>query len=90
MVENCIIFGKSIIPWILANSDANLPAQGVAATQTTGATFQINNAKLYVPVVTLFINDNIKFLENIKQGFKRTISWKKYRSEITIETKKVI
>ena len=42
--------------------------------QTTGATFQINNAKLYVPVVTLSINDNIKFLENIKQGFKRTIS----------------
>ena len=33
------------------------------------------------------INDNIKFLENIKQGFKRTISWKKYRSEITTEAK---
>ena len=29
------------------------------------------------------INDNIKFLENIKQGFKRTISWNKYGSEIT-------
>ena len=36
--------------------------------QTTGATFQINNAKLYVPVVTLSINENVKFLENIKQG----------------------
>ena len=31
------------------------------------------------------IND--KFLENIKQGFKRTISWKKYRSEITTQPK---
>ena len=41
------------------------------ATQKTGATFQINSTKLYVPVNTLFINDNIKFLENIKQGFKR-------------------
>ena len=29
--------------------------------------------KLYIPVVTLPINDSIKFLENIKQGFKRTI-----------------
>ena len=38
----------------------------VAAIQTTGVTFQINNAKLYVPVVTLSINDNIKFLENTK------------------------
>ena len=33
------------------------------------------------------INDNIKLLENIKQGFKRTISWDKYRSEITTQTK---
>ena len=29
--------------------------------------------------------DNIKFLENIKQGFKRKISWKKCRSEITTQ-----
>ena len=43
--------------------------------------------KLHVPVVTLSINDNIKFLENIKQRFKRTISWNKYRSEITTQTK---
>ena len=27
--------------------------------------------KLYIPVVTLPINDSIKFLENIKQRFKR-------------------
>ena len=38
-----------------------------------GATFQINKAKRYVPIVTLSINDNINFLENIKQGFKRTV-----------------
>ena len=30
------------------------------------ATFQINNAKLYVPVVILSVNYNIRFLENIK------------------------
>ena len=57
------------------------------AIQTTGAIFQINNGKPYVPVVTLSINDNIKCLENIKQGFKRAISWNKYRSEMTIQTK---
>ena len=32
-------------------------------------------------------NDNTKFLENIKQGFKRTVSWNKNRSEITAQTK---
>ena len=31
------------------------------------------------------INDNIKFLENIKQGFKKKVSWSRYRSEITTQ-----
>ena len=53
-----------------------------------GVNFVITSTKLYVPVVTLSINDNIKFLENIKQGFKRTISWNKYKSEITTQSKK--
>ena len=36
------------------------------------ATFQINSAKLYdVPVVTLSKNDNKKYLEHLKQEFKR-------------------
>ena len=56
-------------------------------TKTTGTTFQINNGKLYVPVVTLSINNNIEFLENIKQGFKRAISWNKYRFEIKTQPK---
>ena len=55
------------------------------ATVTSGATFQINNTKLYVPVVNLPINDNIKFLENIRQRLKRKISWSKRRSEITTQ-----
>ena len=54
--------------------------------QITSATFHIYNTELYVPVVTLSINNNIKFLENIKQGFKRTISWNKFRSEISTQT----
>ena len=47
----------------------------------------ITSTKLYVPVVTSSINDNIKFLENLKQGFKRTISWNKYRSEMPMQLK---
>ena len=34
----------------------------------------ITNTRLYVPVVTLSINMNIKFLEDLKQAFKRTVS----------------
>ena len=57
--------------------------------QTKGATFQINNVKLYVPVVSLFIND-INFLENIRQGLKRTNYWNKYRSESATQPRKNI
>ena len=37
---------------------------------------------------TLSFNNNIKFLENIKLGFKRITSWNKYRFEITTKLKK--
>ena len=46
----------------------------------------ITCTKLYVLVVTLPLNDNIKFLQNINKVFKTTISWNKYRSEITTQT----
>ena len=59
----------------------------VEPTITTGALFKINSAKLYVPVITLSENDNIKFLENIKHGFKRAVSWHKYIPEVTTQPK---
>ena len=48
-----------------------------------GVHFIITNTKLDVPVVTLSINDNIKFFRKYKARIKRIISWNKYRSEIT-------
>ena len=44
-----------------------------------GATFGINDCKLYVPVVTLSKDDEIKLLTNLKSGFRREIKWNKYR-----------
>ena len=46
--------------------NAHPPIPAAATTTTTSATFQINKAKLYMPIVILPINGNIKFLENIK------------------------
>ena len=66
-----------------ANPDANPPTDRVPGTKTLNETFQINSAKLYAPVVTSYIKNNLKFLESIKQRFKKIISWNKYRSEIT-------
>ena len=51
----------------------------------TGATLTINDCKLYVPAVTLSKDDEIKFLTNLKSGFKREIIWNKYRSQMTTE-----
>ena len=41
-------------------------------------TFTIKETNLYVPVVTLSTNDNSKLLPQLKNGFKRTITWNKY------------
>ena len=41
-------------------------------------TFTITETNLYVPVVTLSTQDNSKLLPQLKNGFKRTISWNKY------------
>ena len=40
-----------------------------------------------VPVVTLSTESNRTLLEQLKTGFKRTIEWNKYRSEMTNPTK---
>ena len=51
----------------------------------TGATLAINDCKLYIPVVTLSKEDEIKLLTNLKSGFKREIIWNKYRSQMATE-----
>ena len=50
-----------------------------------GATLSITDCKLYIPVVTLSKDDEIKLLTNLKSGFKREIIWNKYRSQMTTE-----
>ena len=51
-------------------------------TDSNGAgTFPITDTKLYVPVVTLSTQENTKFLQQLKQGFKRVINWNKHLSK---------
>ena len=49
----------------------------------TGATLALNDCKIYVLVVTLSKDDEIKLLTNLKLGFKREIIWNRYRSQMT-------
>ena len=49
----------------------------------TNAVFKITDCKLYVPVVTLSAENQNKLLEQLKTGSKITVTWNKYRSEIS-------
>ena len=57
------------------------------ADSPTNASFKIIDTKLYVPAVTLSGENDKKLLEQLKTGFKRTIRWNKYRSEMSNQTK---
>ena len=48
---------------------------GTVANQVP--TFAISDTKLYIPVVTLSIQDNAKLLQQLKSHFERTIKWTK-------------
>ena len=71
---NCEV--ELILTWskncVLADKTAE-PAQGgnPAIVAPSGATFKITDTKLYVPVVTLSKEDDIKLLEQLKSGFKK-------------------
>ena len=71
--KNCVITSQQI--------GVNLDGGNTAAP--TGATLTINDCKLYIPVVTLSKNDEIKLITNLKSGFTREIIWNKYRSQMS-------
>ena len=65
-IENCVLTTAAI------NADAN-------ATGAHGATFEITDAKPYVPIVTLSAEDNAKLPKLFSEGFKRSVYWNKYK-----------
>ena len=73
--KNCIITSQQI--------GVNLDGGNTAAP--TNATLAINDCKLYIPVVFLSKDDEIKLLTNLKSGFTREIIWNKYRSQMSTE-----
>ena len=51
----------------------------ILSSAGTAATFTITDAKLYVPIVTLRIEDNKKLSKLLNEEFKGSIYWNKYR-----------
>ena len=75
--KNCVITSKEE-----RQVDVGPP---VVNGTTTGVTLSITKCELYVPVVTLSKDDEIKLLTNLKLRFKRKIIRNKYRSQMTTE-----
>ena len=77
---NCEV--EIILTW---TKNCVLADMTVANNPPTGLEFQITDTKLYVPVVTLSKENDIKLLVKLKSGFKKTMKWNKYRSQVTIQ-----
>ena len=73
--ENCVLTSK-------AKRTAPVPV----INNPINAVFKITDCKLYVPVVTLSSEEDNKLLDQLKLGFKRTIKWNKYMSQMSNET----
>ena len=72
-IENCVLTTAEVA----ANADT---------TGVNSATFKITDVKLYLPVVTLSVGDNLKLTKQSDKGFKRSAYWKEYK---VIDNKKV-
>ena len=72
--KECVLVGRAFrgLPVAAANR-INSP---------TIAKFEITDCKLYVPVVTLSAENDNKLLEQLKSGFRRSIKWNKYMSQM--------
>ena len=65
-IKNCVLTSAVIVT-------------NASATGADSATFKITDPKLYVPIVTLSAEDNIKLQKFLGKGFKISIYWNKYK-----------
>ena len=65
-IENCVLTSALI-------------GANAGATGADSATFNTNDAKLYIPIVTLLAEGNAKLSKLLGEGYKRSIYWNKYK-----------
>ena len=78
--KNCALIDKST-----READYGADPNVYEINNPEDAAFKITDIKLFVPLVTLSKENFIKLLEQLKTGFKRTIKWNKYRSQMSIQ-----
>ena len=78
--KNCVLIDK-----LTREANYNIDPNVYEIDNPGDVIFQITDTKLYVTVVTLSKENDIKLLEKLKSGFERTIKWNKYRSQMIIQ-----
>ena len=68
-IEDCLLSGEE-----------NINNAGAVGNAGTAVTFKITDAKLYISIVTLSTEDNVKLLKLLSKGFKRSVYWNKYKA----------
>ena len=68
--------------------ELNWTKNSVMSNAANATTFQITKAQLYVPVVTLNTNDNLKLKKLLSKGFQRSVFWNEYKSKIQTESER--
>ena len=81
-LKDCVLIEK-----LTREADYNADPNVYGIDNPEDATFKITVVKLFAPAVTLSKENDIKPLEELKTGFKRTINWNKYRSQILFNHK---
>ena len=84
-VELILTWSKNCALIDMTTKDAG--GDNLAIEAPSDAKFKITDTKVYVPVVILSKENDKKLLKQLKPGFKRTIKWNKYRSQMTIQPK---
>ena len=63
------------------NLELNWIKNCVMSVFVASTKFKITNTKLYVLIVTLSTEDNVKLTKQFNKGFKRSVYWNKYKTE---------
>ena len=74
--KECVLVGR-----------AHRGPPSAAINSPTDVKFEITDCKLYIPSVTLSAENDNKLLEQLKSGFRITIKWNKYVSDMSNQNK---
>ena len=79
--KKCVLTSKA------TREAADGPHAKTKTDNPTNAVFKITDCKLYVSVVALSSEEDNNLLNQLKSGFKRTVKWNEYMSQISNQNK---